>query len=123
VDLRQLREVVGMSAAETEPAEAVHPTDLSTYQHEALFAIGAGGAQKGLEVLEKLRDRYDDPNQSHGRIYPNLDTLVELGLVEKVEHDGRENRYSLTPIGKRFIRQDAQRRHGIAETLNVRGEE
>jgi len=37
----------------------------------------------------------------HGRLYPNLDTLVEKGLVEKGEKDRRTNVYTLTRRGRR----------------------
>jgi DNA-binding PadR family transcriptional regulator len=39
----------------------------------------------------------------HGRLYPNLDTLVEKGLVEKGELDRRTNYYTLTRRGQREI--------------------
>ena len=40
---------------------------------------------------------------NHGRLYPNLDTLIDKGLVEKGEIDKRTNSYSLTPRGQRAI--------------------
>ncbi|MFB6155190.1 MAG: PadR family transcriptional regulator, partial [Haloferacaceae archaeon] len=43
----------------------------------------------------------------HGRLYPNLDTLVEKGLVEKGQRDRRTNYYTLTRRGRREI--DARR--------------
>ena len=39
----------------------------------------------------------------HGRLYPNLDTLVDKGLVEKGQRDRRTNFYSLTRRGRREI--------------------
>jgi DNA-binding PadR family transcriptional regulator len=36
---------------------------------------------------------------NHGRLYPNLDDLVEMGLVEKSELDKRTNQYALTDEG------------------------
>ena len=106
-----------MSAAESEPTDAVHPTDLSVYQQEALYAIADAGPQKGLEVLDTLEDRFGDQSMSHGRLYPNLDTLADLGLVEKKEVDGRTNRYQITGAGKDLLRRDAQYRAPIAEDL------
>ena len=37
---------------------------------------------------------------NHGRLYPNLETIVEAGLVEKGEHDRRTNYYAITDDGK-----------------------
>ena len=100
---------------------------LTAFQRDILTVIAAhhtesGEYPYGLAIKRSLED-YRQTAVNHGRLYPNLDTLVEEGLVEKSEIDKRTNRYALTDAGKRFIRQDAQRRHGIADTLNVRGEE
>ncbi|MFC7325940.1 helix-turn-helix transcriptional regulator, partial [Halorubrum rutilum] len=38
-----------------------------------------------------------------GRLYPNLDTLVEKGLVEKSQRDKRTNEYATTRRGSREI--------------------
>ena len=37
---------------------------------------------------------------NHGRLYPNLETIVEAGLVDKGEHDRRTNYYEITDDGK-----------------------
>ncbi|MEM4781775.1 MAG: helix-turn-helix transcriptional regulator, partial [Halalkalicoccus sp.] len=39
----------------------------------------------------------------HGRLYPNLDTLVDKGLVEKGQRDRRTNYYAPTRRGEREI--------------------
>lgn len=39
----------------------------------------------------------------HGRLYPNLDTLVEKGLVNKGELDRRTKFYELTKRGRREL--------------------
>ena len=38
-----------------------------------------------------------------GRLYPNLDTLVEKGLVKKGEKDHRTNVYTVTKCGQRVL--------------------
>jgi DNA-binding PadR family transcriptional regulator len=43
----------------------------------------------------------------HGRLYPNLDTLVDKGLVEKGQKDRRTNVYSITNRVQREL--DARR--------------
>lgn len=111
-----------MSAAESEPAEAVHPTDLSLFQQEILYVLATGGRDYGLGIKDSLEDRYGEA-VNHGRLYPNLDDLVDDGLIEMEALDKRTNEYFLTQAGKRLIRRDAQYRHGAADSLNIRGGE
>ncbi|AFK21198.1 transcription regulator (plasmid) [Haloferax mediterranei ATCC 33500] len=56
----------------------------------------------GLAIKEELEDYYETEIH-HGRLYPNLDTLVEKGLVDKGEKDRRTNSYRLTARGRREI--------------------
>ena len=52
----------------------------------------------GLAIKRELEDYYGE-EVNHGRLYPNLDTLVEKGYVEKSELDKRTNQYELTDEG------------------------
>jgi len=45
-------------------------------------------------------DGYYETEIRHGRLYPNLDTLVGRGLLEKGEIDRRTNFYALTDEGR-----------------------
>jgi len=56
----------------------------------------------GLTIKKKLEEYYES-HVNHGRLYPNLDTLVEKALVEKDQKDGRTNVYHLTQRGHREI--------------------
>jgi len=51
-------------------------------------------------------DGYDEIN--HGQLYPNLDTLTDKGLVEKVEVDRRTNGYKLSVRGKQALENYAE---------------
>ena len=53
-------------------------------------------------IKEQLEDYYEGEIH-HGRLYPNLDTLVDKGLVEKGQKDRRTNVYSITRRGAREI--------------------
>ena len=57
----------------------------------------------GLAIADELAEYYTKEIQ-HGRLYPNLDTLVDKGLVEKEQEDGRTNSYSLTGRGRRELK-------------------
>lgn len=73
-------------------------SDLSAFQTDILAVIADEGRPYGLAIKDNLEDvRYEKVN--HGRLYPNLDTLVEKGLVEKGEIDNRTNYYTLTGEG------------------------
>ena len=56
----------------------------------------------GLAVKAELDDYYEQ-EINHGRLYPNLDDLVNKGLLEKGELDKRTNVYTVTQRGLREI--------------------
>jgi DNA-binding PadR family transcriptional regulator len=64
--------------------------------------IGGLDEPHGLAIKDELEDYYEKEIH-HGRLYPNLDTLVEKGLVEKGEIDLRTNFYTTTRRGTREI--------------------
>lgn len=61
----------------------------------------------GLAIKDELEGYYEKEIH-HGRLYPNLDTLVEKGLVEKSQHDRRTNEYTTTRRGTREIEARAE---------------
>ena len=83
-----------MSTAE-QPATGGY-IDLNAFQRDTLWAIfHEGGAEYGLAIKEALEEGgYGEVN--HGRLYPNLDQLVDRGLIEKSALDRRTNEYALT---------------------------
>ncbi|WP_331234159.1 helix-turn-helix transcriptional regulator [Natronorarus salvus] len=76
--------------------------DLTAFQRDLLTAIGGLDEPKGLDVCDELTEYYGKEIR-HGRLYPNLDALVEKGLVEKGKHDLRTNKYTLTQRGRREL--------------------
>lgn len=81
--------------------------DLTGFQRDLLYVIGGRDEPHGLAIKEELEEYYEREIH-HGRLYPNLDTLVEKGLVEKGQQDRRTNYYTVTRRGSREIdaRQD-----------------
>ncbi len=71
--------------------------DLSAFQQNILTIL-AEEARYGLAIKRELEEYYQS-EVNHGRLYPNLDDLVEMGLVEKSELDKRTNQYALTEAG------------------------
>ena len=76
--------------------------DLTAFQRDMLYVIASEDEQHGLAIKDEL-DRYYAAEIHHGRLYPNLDTLVNKGLVEKGRIDARTNSYTLTRRGRREI--------------------
>lgn len=76
--------------------------DLTGFQRDLLYVIAGKDRPHGLAIKDELEGYYETEIH-HGRLYPNLDTLVEKGLVEKGELDRRTNYYSLTRRGNREI--------------------
>jgi PadR family transcriptional regulator PadR len=76
--------------------------DLTGFQRDLLYVVAGKQEPHGLAIKEELEDYYETEIH-HGRLYPNLDTLVEKGLVEKGQRDRRTNTYVLTRRGDREI--------------------
>ena len=76
--------------------------DLTGFQRDLLYAITGRDDPHGLAIKEELEDYYEKEIH-HGRLYPNLDTLVEKGLVEKGKKDRRTNVYNVTKRGRREL--------------------
>lgn len=76
--------------------------DLTGFQRDLLYVIAGRDQPHGLAIKEELEDYYESEIH-HGRLYPNLDTLVDKGLVEKGQVDRRTNYYTLTSRGQREL--------------------
>lgn len=72
--------------------------DLTAFQKNILHVLG-GDSLYGLAIKSKLEEYYDE-EINHGRLYPNLDYLVENGYIQKNSFDKRTNEYELTDKGR-----------------------
>ena len=86
-----------MSEARTVNGETDVAPQLTAFQQNILVALSEE-PMYGLAVKRVLEEYYGS-EVNHGRLYPNLDDLVEMGLVEKSELDKRTNQYALTEAG------------------------
>lgn len=93
--------------------------DLPDYRRDILLALAHSGPTNGhriMDVLSALRGE----KTNDGRFYPNLNALVDYGLVEKREneHDKRSHEYALSKRGRETIREHAQRIAGAIEAID-----
>ncbi|WP_425491809.1 helix-turn-helix transcriptional regulator [Halohasta salina] len=80
--------------------------DLSGFQLNLLREIVDSEKPSGQTIRRNLEARTGD-RINHGRLYPNLDELVDHQLVEKGEQDRRTNYYEVTDAGRRLAEQIA----------------
>ncbi len=76
--------------------------DLTGFQRDLLYVIAGADRPSGQTVKEEV-EQYYSSEINHGRLYPNLDTLVNKELVEKGQLDRRTNYYAITEDGLRRI--------------------
>lgn len=89
-----------MSEAQTTTDDGIG-RELIAFQQNILIVLSEE-PMYGLAIKRQLEDYYES-EVNHGRLYPNLDDLVEAGLVEKSELDKRTNQYALTDDGYEAI--------------------
>jgi len=96
-------------------------TNLTRFQLDLLIDIAGHPDTHGLAIKERLEDHYGH-DINHGRLYPNLDSLAEQGLITKGTHDERTNKYALNRRGKReledrfaFFKHNVERTHEIVD--------
>jgi len=65
--------------------------ELTGFQRDLLYVIAGSDQPSGQTVRQQLETHIDNVN--HGRLYPNLDTLVDHELVKKGSQDQRTNYY------------------------------
>ncbi|WP_129113470.1 PadR family transcriptional regulator [Halegenticoccus tardaugens] len=73
--------------------------DLSGFQRDLLIVIAGHNQPSGQQIKTEL-ERARDEEINHGRLYPNLDVLVNSDYVEKGEIDRRTNFYAITNEGR-----------------------
>lgn len=72
--------------------------DLTGFQRDLLYVIAGNEQPSGQDVKDEI-EQYYSSEINHGRLYPNLDTVVNKELVEKGQLDRRTNYYDTTDDG------------------------
>lgn len=76
--------------------------DLSGFQRDLLWTVNGLERPHGLGIKSEL-EQYYQADIYHGRLYPNLDQLVEKGLLTKSKKDDRTNEYRVSERGRRVL--------------------
>ena len=81
---------------------------LTAFQRDILYVLSNEDDHEayGLRIKRLLEALYGS-EVNHGRLYPNLDTLVDEDLIAKSEIDKRTNGYALTDEATELL--DARR--------------
>jgi DNA-binding PadR family transcriptional regulator len=90
-------------------------SELTGFQRDLMFVLSGLNQPSGQELKNRLEEPYDD-EINHGRLYPNLDTLVDKGYVKKGSLDRRTNCYELTESGRELIQARRQWENSIIES-------
>lgn len=78
------------------------PRDLNAFQRDVLFVIASIEEPIGLRIADAMEVMTRKP-VNHGQLYPTLDELDDMGLIDKVAKDKRTNEYRLTGRGEYVI--------------------
>ncbi|MEZ3165013.1 PadR family transcriptional regulator [Halorubrum sp. RMP-47] len=76
--------------------------DLTGFQRDLLYVVAGLDDPHGLAIEGEPEDYYKKEIH-HGRLYPDLNILVERGLIQKSQQDQRTKEYSTTRRGIREI--------------------
>ncbi|MFC6906783.1 PadR family transcriptional regulator [Halalkalicoccus tibetensis] len=75
--------------------------DLTAFQ-QSILTVLSENSRYGLAIKSELEEYYGN-EVNHGRLYPNLDELVERDLIAKSKRDKRTNEYELTNDGYELL--------------------
>ena len=97
-----------MSATQADndvPRTANPLSGLTGFQRD-LFVLIAEFDEKpsGQDIMAAIQPHYETEITS-GRLYPNLDSLTNLGFVDRGEIDRRTNSYTLSDEGREALEQ------------------
>lgn len=88
----------------------------TAFRYDVLAVLYDEGTLHGLGIKSELQDRYEkyQGDVNHGRLYPNLDDMVENGLIEKSQADKRTNHYELSGEGVNVLKDRIEQLGGDA---------
>jgi DNA-binding PadR family transcriptional regulator len=76
--------------------------DLNNSKRDLLVEIYQMDHPSGQDIRGRMEAEHGE-DVKHGRLYPNLNDLVDLGLLDKGEQNLRSNYYQITNDGQRLV--------------------
>lgn len=76
--------------------------ELTGFQRDLVYVTAGLDRPSGQQIKAELLNSIDEI--THGRLYPNLDTLVKQGYLEQGQRDRRTNYYDVTEVGMAALR-------------------
>jgi len=92
--------------------------DLNGSKRDLLVEIYQMDQPSGQDIRHRMKAEHDE-DVDHGRLYPNLDDLVDYGLIDKGEQNLRSNYYQITNDGRRLVEDTARYFASIGATNPV----
>ena len=106
------------SGAGAEADGGVRWFDLNASKRDLLVEIYQMDQPSGQDIRDRMEAEHGE-NVKHGRLYPNLDDLVDYGLIDKGEQNLRSNYYQITNDGRRLVEDTARYFESIGATNPV----
>lgn len=91
--------------------------DLNDFRRDVLTVLAGMDEPSGQQIKDEL-EMYYSQAVNHGRLYPALNDLEEMGLIQKGEVDRRTNFYEATSRGRRELSADLRWRRKKAGVLD-----
>jgi DNA-binding PadR family transcriptional regulator len=92
--------------------------DLSGFERDLLVEIYQLDQPSGQAIRGRIEAEHGEDVKA-GRLYPNLDGLVDYGLIDKGEQNLRTNYYQITNDGRRLVEDTARYFESIGATSRV----
>lgn len=94
--------------------------ELTGFQRDLVYVIVNLDKPSGQDIRRELESYYDG-GVNHGRLYPNLEILVEEGFVNKGTQDQRTNYYEITDKGIELLQSRHDWVNNLVNTEEVTG--
>ena len=92
--------------------------DLNSSKRDLIVEIYQLDQPSGQDIRHRMKAEHNE-DVDHGRLYPNLNDLVDYGLLDKGEQDLRTNYYEVTNDGQRLVEDTARYFESIGATSRV----
>ena len=98
-----------------EPVTALKPADFY------ILLVLLDCPRHGYQIMKEVeRESGGAVRVEVGTLYRVIGRLLQMGLIEEHEGDGRRRSYGLTRVGRRAVKAEAARLEGLVNQLRIR---